>query len=275
MIDVSVIVVGYKNARLMRQTFKGIRRAAPAVSYEILLSENDPDKATSRMASAEFPEVGILDNGKNVGFGQAINKGIDAAQGRYILVFNPDIVVQPGAFEKLVRYLDEHPEVGIVGPRLRNPNGELQHSCYRFMEPKTILYRRLPLIRCFRSVRRHLEEYALADWDHTSDREVDYLLGAAMLVRRDALQNVGGFDPNYFMYFEDQDLCRRFWKAGWKVVYHPEAELIHYYRRETADGNFFQQLMHPLTRVQIKSAVYYFHKYRGEKNPRVSTCHTQ
>jgi len=272
MIDLSVIVVGYKNARLVRQTFKGIRRAAPLVSYEILLSENDPDGATARMAASEFPEVRILSNGSNIGFGSAMNRGIEEARGRYVFVFNPDIVVQTGAFEELVRFLDEHPDAGIVGPRLRNTDGGLQYSCYRFMEPKTILFRRLPFIRNTRSARRHLGEYTLADWDHASTREVDYLLGAAMLVRREALRQVGGFDPKYFMYFEDQDLCRRFWKSGWKVVYHPAAELIHYHRRETADGNFFRQLIHPLTRVQIKSAVYYFYKYRGEKNPRISSC---
>lgn len=272
MIDVSVIIVGYKNSRLVRQTLKGIRRAAPSVSYEILISENDPDEATARMAAAEFPEVRVLNNKANLGFGSAMNRGIEAAQGRYILVFNPDIVVKTGAFEELVRYMDAHPEAGIVGPRLRNPDGGLQFSCYTFMEPKTVLYRRLPFVRRLKQVQDHLGAYTMADWDHGTTREVDYLLGAAMLVRREALQQVGGFDPEYFMYFEDQDLCRRFWKAGWKVVYHPGAELIHYHRRETADGNFLRQLTHPLTRVQIKSAVYYFKKYRGETNPR--TCPT-
>jgi len=274
MIDVSVIIVGYKNSRLVRQTLKGIRRAAPSVPYEILISENDPDGATARMVEGEFPEVRILHNEINLGFGSAMNCGIEAAEGRYIFVFNPDIVVRQGAFEELVRYMDAHPDAGIVGPRLCNPDGGLQYSCYRFMEPKTVLYRRLPFVRRFASVQNHLDAYTLADWDHGATREVDYLLGAAMLVRREALQQVGGFDPEYFMYFEDQDLCRRFWKAGWKVVYHPGAELIHYHRRETADGNFLRQLTHPLTRVQIKSAVYYFRKYRGEPNPRTTACPT-
>jgi GT2 family glycosyltransferase len=268
MIDLSVMIVGYRNARLVRQTLKGIRRAAPALSHEILLSENDPTGATAAMARAEFPEVRVVQNGGNIGFGAAMNRAIEAAVGRYLLVFNPDIVVMPGAFEELVRYLDANPEVGVVGPRLRNPDGRLQHSCYRFMEPKTVLCRRLPFVRRFASVRRHLDEYTMADWDHAQTREVDYLLGAAMLLRREALDRVGGFDEAYFMYFEDQDLCRRLWKAGWKVAYHPGAELIHYHRRETADGHFLRQLAHPLTRVQIKSALYYFKKYRGERNPR-------
>lgn len=268
MIDISLIIVGYRNHRLVRQTLKGIRRAAPAVSYEIILSESDPDDATARMAEAEFPEVRVVRNGSNVGFGVGMNNGMALATGRYVLVFNPDIVVRPGAFEELVRYMDAHPKVGMVGPRLRNPTGGLQHSCYRFTRPWTILFRRVPLLRNLPAARRHLAEYTMAEWDHASTREVDYLLGAALLIRREALAAVGGFDPRYFMYFEDQDLCRRFWKEGWKVVYHPGAELIHYHRRETADGNFFRQLLHPLTREQIKSAVYYFLKFRGQENPR-------
>ncbi len=267
--DISVIIVGYKNARLVRQTLKGIRRVSPALSYEILLVENDPSGATADMAR-EFPEVTVIGDRKNLGFGGGMNLGIQAARGRYLLVFNPDVIVLPGAFEELVAYLDQHPDVGIVGPQLRNPDGTLQYSCYRFMEPKTVLYRRLPFVRRLSFVKRHLDAYVLADWDHTETRNVDYLLGASMLVRREALDQVGGFDPAYFMYFEDQDLCRRFWKAGWKVVYHPKARLIHYHRRETADGNFLQQLCHRLTRIQMQSAVYYFRKYRGEPNPRTS-----
>lgn len=269
-LDLSIVIIGYKNHRLVRQTLKGIRRVSPSVSHEILLVENDPSGATTAMAR-EFPEVKVIDERKNVGFGRGMNRGFDDAKGRYVMVFNPDVVVLPGAFEKLVAYLDAHPDVGMVGPQLRNPDGTLQHSCYTFMTPATVLARRLPFVRRLKRVRDHLDRYTMAAWDHAKTRDVDYLLGAAILVRRSALDQVGGFDPAYFMYFEDQDLCRRFWKAGHRVVYHPESSMIHYHRRETADGNFWQQLVHPLTRVQIKSAVYYFLKYRGDGNPRATT----
>lgn len=270
MLDLSIVIIGFKNHRLVRQTLKGIRRVAPSVSHEIILVENDPSGATTAMAK-EFPEVNVIDARKNVGFGRGMNRGFEDATGRYMMVFNPDVVVMPGAFEKLVAYLDAHPDVGMVGPQLRNPDGSLQHSCYNFMTPATVLARRLPFVRRLKRVRDHLDRYTMADWDHAGTRDVDYLLGAAILVRRSALDKVGGFDPAYFMYFEDQDLCRRFWKAGHRVVYHSDSSMIHYHRRETADGNFWQQLVHPLTRVQIKSAVYYFLKYRGDKNPRVTT----
>ncbi len=259
--DLSVLIIGYKNHRLVRQTLKGILRVAPVLSYEVIVVENDPSGTTTKMCT-EFPTVKVIDHRKNIGFGNGMNLGIKESQGRYILVFNPDVIVLPGAFEELVRYLDEHKDVGMVGPQLHNPDGTLQYSCYKFMEPKTVLYRRLPFIRRLKSVRQHLDAYVMADWDHAQTREVDYLLGAAMLIRREVLDQVGGFDPAYFMYFEDQDLCRRFWNAGWKVIYHPTSKLIHYHRRETADGGFLQQLFHPLTRIQIKSALYYFKKHK-------------
>jgi hypothetical protein len=266
--DASIIIVQHNTPRLLRQTLKGIRRAAPSVSYEVILSENDPGKSGIAVARGEFPEVRVVDNGANVGFGIGMNNGMAAAAGRYIFVFNPDILLTPGSLDELVRFLDEHPDVGLVAPQLKNPDGSLQHSCYRFMEPKTVLYRRLPFLKSLPQAKKHVDEYLMADWDHADTRDVDYVLGAAMLVRREALDQVGAFDPEFFVYFEDQDLCRRFWKAGQRVVYHPASQMIHYHRRETAEGGFFRQLTHPLTRIQIKSAIYYFRKYRGEGNPR-------
>ena len=202
MLDLSVVIIGYKNHRLVRQTLKGIRRVSPGVSHEILLVENDPSGATTAMAR-EFPEVRVVDERKNVGFGRGMNRGFQDAKGRYVMVFNPDVVVTPGSFEKLVAYLDAHPDVGMVGPRLMNPDGTLQHSCYTFMTPATVLARRLPFVRRLARVRKHLDRYTMADWDHAQTRDVDYLLGAAILVRRSALDAVGARWP-----------CRRAGRSG-------------------------------------------------------------
>ena len=136
------------------------------------------------------------------------------------------------------------------------------------MTPKTIVYRRVPFLRSSEAAKREMDRYMMLDWDHAETRDVDYLLGACLVVRREAYEKVGGFSPEFFMYFEDQDWCRRMWLAGWRVVYYPGASMIHYHRRETAEGNFLQQLRNPLTRAQMKSARIYFKKYRGAENPR-------
>lgn len=268
--ELSILIVHYNTPRLLRQTLRGIVRSAPQLKYETVVVDNNPKVRVHEMIRSEFPDVRLVMSDRNLGFGGGMNKAIEAASGRYVLVFNPDIAVFPGAFEKLVRYLDEHPDVGMVGPQLRHPDGEIQESCYRFIKPATIAYRRVPVLRSLPFARKEIDRYVMADWDHATERDVDYLLGAAMLVRREALEAVGGFDPAYFVYFEDQDWCRRFWKNGWRVVYYPGASMVHYHRRETAEGGFIQQLRNPLTRVQLRSAQYYFRKYKGEENPRIA-----
>ncbi len=266
--DVSINIVHYNTPRLLRQTLLSIRRAAPRLNYEVIVVDNNPNLRVKKGIVEEFPEVKVLTSPVNIGFGQGINLAFEHARGRYLLVFNPDVSMLPNSLEQLVGYLDENQDVGIVGSKLENPNGKIQYSCYRFTKPHTVLYRRLPFLDRLNVVKQHLTDYLMCDWDHATSRDVDYLLGACMLIRRKALDQVGMFDPNFFIYFEEQDLCRRFWKAGWRVVYHPHSIMVHYHRRESAKGGLFAQLLNPVTRHQIRSAIYYFQKYKGEGNPR-------
>ncbi|MBI4435723.1 glycosyltransferase family 2 protein [Candidatus Uhrbacteria bacterium] len=262
MIDVSILIVHYNTPGLLRQTLKGIFRAHPSLAFEVVVVDNNLKSRVKEMVEREFPTVRCLISEENIGFGRGMNKAMEVARGRYLFVFNPDMILLPGALEALVQFMDSHPDVGIVGPRLLNPDGSVQHSAYRFMEPMVIVYRRVPILRGMPFAKRAVDAYLLVGEDLSQTRDVDYLLGAAMFVRREAMEQVGGFDPAFFVYFEDQDWCRRFWLAGWKVVYRPQVSLIHYHRRETAEGGFLQQLFNPLTRIQIQSAIYYYKKYK-------------
>jgi len=266
MIEVSLLIVHYNTPGLLRQTLKGIYRASPTVKFEVIVVDNNPRMRVQAMLEAEFPEVVCLVSSENIGFGRGMNKAMEEATGRYLFVFNPDMILLPGAVEQLVQFMDAHPKVGMVGPRLSNPDGSLQHSAYRFMDPWVILYRRIPFLRSLPFAKRSVESYLMIGEDASKIRDVDYILGAAMFVRREALEEVGGFDPAFFVYFEDQDWCRRFWESGWRVVYYPLVNLIHYHRRETAQGGFLKQLFNPLTRIQIKSALYYYKKYPSRRH---------
>ena len=261
--DVSIIIVHYNTPGLLRQTLKGIRSSAPQVSCETIVVDNNPSLRIGERVQREFPDVRVVTSEKNVGFGGGMNVGMEHARGRYVFIFNPDIALFSGAIEELVAFMDAHPDVGIVGPQLLNPDRSMQYSCYRFTSPSVILYRRLPLLRALSHARRAVDHYLMKDWDHTETRDVDYLLGAALLVRREAIEQVGKFDPQFFMYFEDQDWCRRFSDKGWRVVYHPAAKIVHYHRRETAEGGFWEQVSNPLTRIQLKSAWRYYRKYHA------------
>ena len=270
MIKVSILIVHYNTPGLLRQTLRAIRRAAPRCRYEILVVDNNPGCRVFDWLQTDFPEARVLISESNLGFGQGMNLAMREAKGELFFVFNPDTVLQPGTIEALVDYLQEHEEVGLVGPKLCHPDGGLQYSCYRFMTPKMILYRRLPGLGRLPAVKRALRRYLMVDWDHLQVRAVDYLLGAAVMARRSAVEAVGGFDPQFFVYFEDQDWCWRFWRAGWHVHYLPTVSLIHYHRRETATGSFVSQLFNPLTRVQMQSAWRYYRKWRGQNNPRLA-----
>jgi len=266
--ELSILIVHYNTPGLLRQTLKGIRLSRPEFDYEVIVVDNNKNMRIDQMVKNEFPDVRVLLSEENLGFGRGMNAAIEAAEGKYVFIGNPDICLFPGVFEELVTYMDAHPDVGMVGPKLLNPDASVQYSCYRFSTPSVILSRRLPFAQRFKKPRAVVDRYLMKDFDHEEIREVDYLLGAAILVRGKAVEEVGVFDPEFFMYFEDQDLCRRFWKAGWRVIYHPKAELIHYHRRETAEGSFLSQLKNPLTRIQMQSALYYYKKYKGESNPR-------
>jgi GT2 family glycosyltransferase len=267
LVDVSIIIVHTFEQRLVRQTLRSLRRAAPQLSYEVIIVDNRPFTGMHEILKSEFPEARYTAMPSNRGFGSAMNAGIKLASGKYILIFNPDIVVGVGSLEALFAYMEANPAVGIVGPRLNNPDGSLQHSCYRYHELLIPAYRRTPLGR-LPFAKRAINNFLMVDANHDATQEVDWLMGSALFTRRTALDQAGPFDDRFFMYFEDTDLCRRFWQAGFKVIYHPAVSMVHYHRRASSDGSLLRQLLAPLTREHIKSALRYFLKYRGQSNPR-------
>lgn len=270
MTDISVLIVHYNTPGLLKQTLKGLFAFPSKASCEVIVIDNNPRCRVFEMLASDFPQVRVHVSEQNIGFGRGMNVAMKMARGRYFFVFNPDMVVRGGECDQLLAFMEAHKDVGIVGPKLLCPDGTLQYSCYEFMQPKTVLFRRIPGLDRFRFVKRHIDQYLMRDWAHDHVRDVDYLLGASLFVRRAAAEEVGGFDPAYFVYFEDQDWCRRFWEKGWRVVYEPGCELIHYHRRETARGSFLKQVCNPLTRIQLKSALYYYRKFHGKPNPRIS-----
>ena len=267
-IDVTIIIVHTFEKNLVRQTLRGLRRAAPQVSHEVIVVDNNP-KAGVKDVLRDFENVLHLPMERNLGFGAGMNRGIAHAKGRYILIFNPDIVIRPGSLEKMTEFMDQNPDVGICGPKLLNPDGSLQYSCYR--QPHILLpaYRRTP-IGMFKFARESVRHYLMINESHHQEMDVDSLIGAALFTRVEDLKEVGIFDERFFMYYGDNDLCRRFWSAGKRVVYQPRAEMVHYHRRASADGNFFTQLFSRFVWIQIHSALKYFHKYRGAENPRLN-----
>ncbi|HEX7880142.1 MAG TPA: glycosyltransferase, partial [Candidatus Eisenbacteria bacterium] len=221
---------------------------------DIILVDNASGDDTAARVRAAHPDVRIIESPVNRGFAAGVNLGLAAAQGKYLLILNPDIVVHPGSLEALVAFLDAHPQAGLVAARLLNPDGTLQPTCRTRYTLKTILLRRTPLGKLFPNdptVREHL----MLDYDHATPRNVDWVAGACMMVRREALDEVGPMDERYFLYFEDVDWCTRMHRRGWGVWYVPDAVMTHGYRRASAGG------FNKATRAHAESLLRFWEKW--------------
>jgi GT2 family glycosyltransferase len=258
--DVSIIILNYKSKGLVRQCVKTIRLCAPKTSYEVIVVDNDSGDGVGAMLASQYPEVRFIQSPKNVGYAAGNNLGLRAARGRYLVIMNPDITMRPGSLDAMVAFMDSHADVGIMGPKLVHPDESIDVSCYRFPGYAIPIYRRTPLGK-LPAGRRAVSRYLMSEYDRKGDRDVDWLLGAVLMVRRSAIEKVGLLDERYFLYFEDTDWCRRFWQAGWRVVYFTGAKMVHYHERLSAQGSWLVSPFRKSTRIHISSCIKYFMKW--------------
>lgn len=261
----SAVIVNFNSGALTRACIESILAQELNFPFEIIVVDNDSDDESVGVLRDEFPEVSVIANQRNRGFGAGVNQGLQQARGEFVLILNPDVIVLPGSLPVAVAYLQQHSDIGVLGAKLINPNGRLQYSCFRFYTPATIVYRRTVLGKLARG-RAAVDRFLMKDYDHTRPVEVDWLMGSCLLVRTAVVHQVGGMDERFFMYFEDVDWCRRMWEAGWRVVYLPQAVFSHYHQR-SSQGGFFRVLTNWTTRAHITSAFKYFWKYRGRPLP--------
>jgi len=265
--ELSIVILNYKSKGLLKQCLKGIELLNLDFSYEVIVVDNASGDNCKEMIKNSFPDVRFIQASENLGYAGGNNLGLKKSKGKCVMIVNPDILILTNEIPQMINYLKENPNVGILGPKLINPDGSVQYSCYRFPKFLMPFYRRtflgkLPLLN------KKVENYLMADWDHKTTREVDWLLGGCILIRREAMDKVGYLDERFWMYFDDVDYCRRFWEAGYKVVYFAEAEVVHYHQRTSAENWWFLGFFHKVTREHIKSWLKYFAKYTGVKNPR-------
>ncbi len=268
--DVSIIILNYKSRGLTRECIKSFKRHPSRFSYEIIVVDNGGEKQLEETISERFPDVHYIKLAKNVGFARGNNVGARAAKGRYLLFANQDLTCLEGSLDTLVGFMEEHPNVALSGPRLQNPDGSIQQSYYRFYRRLTPLLRRTVFGRTPFG-KRHLDRFLMRDCTMESARAVDCLMGAALCVRRSAIERVGLFDERFFFYFEDTDWCKRFWEAGFAVCYVPESTMIHLHGRDSAKVMGFASLANPMTRRHIKSGIQYFLKHRKNGWDRANT----
>jgi N-acetylglucosaminyl-diphospho-decaprenol L-rhamnosyltransferase len=231
--DLAIIIVNYKARDLLRDCLRSVQ-ASQGISPDVYVVDNASDDGSVEMTREEFPGVHAISLPENIGYGAANNVGLrsalDEVSGppRYLLLLNPDTVLPPAALAQSIAFLDEHPKSGAVGPKLVRQDGSLDKACRRgFPTPAVALYHFLFLDRLFpRSPR--FARYNVTYLDQDKQAEVDSLVGAFMLLRREALDQAGLFDESFFMYGEDLDLCFRIRQRGWQIWYDPDVTVLHY-----------------------------------------------
>ena len=261
MVDLSIVILSWNVRDLLRQCLESVASDRPPsadylpLATEIIVVDNASSDDSVEIVRAEFPEARLIVNSTNRGYTGGNNDGIAAATGRYVLILNPDTRVLGDALAVMVAYADAHPEVGVVGPQLLNPDGSVQSSRRRFPTLMTGLFESTWLEPL--APRNILRRYYVLDQPDDAIQEVDWLFGACFLVRRKVIEQVGALDEGFFMYSEEMDWCRRIRQAGWKVVYLPEAQVIHY-GGKSSDQIAAQRHIYFQT-----SKVRYFRKHHG------------
>ena len=245
------MIVNWNTCADLRNCLGTIPGGGP-VDAEVFVVDNASGDGSADMVSSEFPCVRLVRNTANLGFAKASNQGIAASRGRYVLLLNPDSEVQPGALSSLVRFGDERPEYGILGAKILNPDGSLQYSCRRFPTLAAGLFRNTILGKYFPR-NTYLMDYLMANWDHTQVREVDWVSGCALTVRREVLDDIGVLDERFYMYVEDVDFAYRAKQKGYRVAYFPGATIVHA-RAKSSDKNPNRMI------IEFHRSMYRFYK---------------
>lgn len=210
----------------MRKCLSSIDAHRPKCEFEVIVADNASSDGSREMVAAEFPWARLVHHKVNLGFCAGNNRAVPENPGRFVLFMNPDTVVTECALNTLVDFASQSPEAGIIGPKLLNRDGSLQYSCRRYPDLGAGFFRNTPLGRLFPK-NRFAQDYLMSDWDHASIRDVDWVSGAALLIRREVLEKTAGFDEGFYMYCEDVDLCYRVHELGYRVIYFPNSVIYH------------------------------------------------
>ncbi len=225
MIDLSIIIVNWNTREHLLRCLKSVFQSEEGRPWEVIVIDNGSQDGSAEEARRLFPGIRLIANERNLGFARATNQGINIASGKYLLLLNPDTEVKGRAIEELVAFMEGHPDAGIAGGQLLNGDGSRQNSIANFPSLATELLNKSLLRRLFPG------KFPGKEKNYPSPIEVDSVIGACMIAKREALEQVGVLDEDYFLFLEETDWCYRMRKAGWKVYHVPQAEIVHFQGR--------------------------------------------
>ncbi|MEP7302064.1 MAG: glycosyltransferase family 2 protein [Caldimonas sp.] len=259
--DVSVIVVNYNTAHLLHDMWSALAAAQAGLTLEVIVVDNASRDASVQMLQTDpaFAAAHLIVNPNNVGFGRANNQALAHASGRYVLLLNTDAFVAPDTLARTVARMDAEPRCGVLGVRLVGRDGAVQPSCRFFPTPWNLFLARSGLSRVFRRARM-VDDPA---WQDGLSQECDWVPGCYLLTRKALLDEIGLFDPRYFLYFEEVDFCRRVGQAGWKTLYFADTTVVHLGGESAKTEGVLTAAGQQISALQIESELLYFRKNHG------------
>jgi GT2 family glycosyltransferase len=263
MTPIAVAVVSYNTCDVLRACLDSV--VSDAADVELVVADNGSTDGRLEMVRREFPRARLLVDRSNPGYGAAANAAVAACEAAYVLLLNSDTVLRAGTIAALAAYLDAHPRVGIVGPRLLNPDGSLQRSCFPWIGTFRYFFEKSALARTAARI-PPLRDRLFIRWSsHERARHVPWVLGAALAIRRSAFDQVGGFDPSFFMYGEEVDLAYRLSRTGWQIHFAPVADIVHVGGVSTA------RLPVAMSVQQTLSSLHFYRRHYSPRHVRALT----
>ena len=250
--ELSIVIVNWNTRDVLEQCLKSIYASQTTKQFDVWVVDNSSSDSSVQMVRESFSRVRLIANEGNVGFAHANNQAINNSSGEYVMLLNPDTVIEKDVIESLANFLNQKPDYGAVGPRLLNPDGTLQVSAY----PEPTLFREF--WRMFHLDRfYYIGEYPMEGWSLDHVREVDAMMGACIVIRRKVFDQVGFLDEDFFIYSEEVDLCTRIRNYGWRLAWHPMTKVVHF------GGQSTQQISQEMFLQLYQGKIQYFRKHHN------------
>lgn len=257
--DISVILVSYNTIEMTKKALDNLFSSLGDFSMEVFMIDNASKDNSSEMIRREYPNITLIENNLNVGFGRANNQALPLIHGRYVLLLNTDAFVQQDTLYKTMQYMDAHHKCGILGVKLLGRDGTLQPSCRYFPTPWNIFLERTGFKQFFKQAKL-IDDMS---WDHNMARNCDWVPGCYYMVRKEVIDQVGLFDPRYFLYYEEVDHCFAAKSAGWDVAYFPDTTVVHIGGESAKQESKISSKSQQIESLQIESELLYFRKNHG------------
>lgn len=254
--DASIIIVSWNTRGILLECLESLAQCQIKCRTEVIVVDNGSEDGSVEAVRSNYSGVKLIENGTNLGFAKANNIGMKQAAGRYLCLMNSDVNVREECIDRLVRYMDANPGIGMVGPKILNPDLTVQDSCRRFPSLWTNLVVAVGLDKLFPKSRVFYGEHMFF-FSHDKVLDLDYIAGCFMLVRRETIDQIGLMDERFFIYQEEVDWCKRFWEGGWRVSFFPGAEAIHHHGASSSRDPLRFAL------AQQRSVLLYWKKYNN------------